>query len=106
MRKTDKSVIFILLLCITVLKVNSEQKMPVLQTLTKASQKDSTVNLSELITPDSAYIAAPSIRSVLSGEIVDIEIVPRCTVDSVMILVRHSENRIDSLGVVRRHPIS
>ncbi len=104
MRKTDKSVIFILLLCITVLKVNSEQKMPVLQTLTKASQKDSTVNLSELITPDSAYIAAPSVRSVLSGEIVDVEIVPRCAVDSVMILVRHSENRIDSLGVVRRAP--
>jgi AraC-like DNA-binding protein len=56
------------------------------------------------ITADSAAFASPPARAAISGGAVTCEVLPRMPVDSVMLLVRHSQTVTDTLGVVKDPP--
>lgn len=105
MRKIIYTAVIVSILSITVNGGGSERKMPQLQQLTRTIHiTDSTADIFEMVTSDSARIITPQIRSVIKGGDVEIEIVPVCVVDSILIMVRHSGNQTDTVGVSRRAP--
>lgn len=55
---------------------------------------DDTINQYTL---DSAEIVIPKNRTVLFNSPCTVEVVPRCCVDSILILVRHSEDSVDTI---------
>ncbi|MCL2182295.1 MAG: hypothetical protein FWB85_02350 [Chitinispirillia bacterium] len=53
---------------------------------------------------DSARFVSPAPRTVITGGTVVYEVEPRMPVDSVTLFVRHSQNRIDTLGTITSPP--
>lgn len=70
--------------------------LPKLQYLTSLS--DSTkIDSGKIITSDSAEILSPPLRILLTGLKTTFEIIPKCTVDSVVLYVQYSESETDTL---------
>jgi AraC-like DNA-binding protein len=57
-----------------------------------------------MFTADSARFISPKPRTIITGNSVVCEIEPRMPVDSVKLFVRHSQNRIDTLGTITSPP--
>lgn len=98
--KTAHIFLFLLIFSHYIPAKDSIVTQPKLQMLTRSQVSDSTVKSDDKlkITSDSAKIITPQIRSVISENFVPIEILPRCAVDSVTILVRYSGKKIDTLS--------
>lgn len=80
-----------------------QKKLPDLQHLTRPSDTTTTDSF-YLTTLDSARFVRPPSRTVLNGEKTTLQLLPRCPVDSVILFVRHSFNRVDTLARLYRPP--
>ena len=78
-------------------------KLPDLQRLVR-SPDTIKIDSSIIFTSDSAYFNLPVAREVLNGTTTPVYLVPRCSVDSVVIYVRHSYSRCDTLARLHRPP--
>jgi AraC-like DNA-binding protein len=65
---------------------------------------DSSAPRPRRIVADSARIIAPEIRTVITADTVSYEIEPRLPVDSVTLIVYHSQDLADTLGVISSPP--
>ena len=79
------------------------QKMPDLQHLTRPADTVKT-DSTRITTLDSARFIAPPLRSLLSGGKTVIQILPRCPADSIILFVRHSFDKTDTLCRLYRPP--
>lgn len=89
------------------LQAQTKSSLPPLQMLTRSEKADSNskkADSTQKITSDSAQIISPAIRSILSADSIPIEIAPRCSVDSVILLVRYSGKKTDTLGTFSQPP--
>ncbi|NLE00357.1 MAG: helix-turn-helix domain-containing protein [Fibrobacter sp.] len=79
--------------------------IPQLQILKRSevAPKDST-NDSLKITADSATIISPKIGTIITTDSVPVEIMPRCSVDSMMITVTHTHEITDTIAVLYKSP--
>ncbi len=81
--------------------------LPPLQLLTRSEKADSNylkTDSTQKTTADSAMIISPPIRSIISADSIPVEIVPRCPVDSITLMVRYSGKKIDTLGTFTGPP--
>lgn len=106
---TLKKVFILLILLVFPYYLHSQtkQSLPSLQLLTRNERTDSSTtkaDSTQKITADSAKIISPVIRSIISADTIPIEIVPRCPVDSIMVLVRYSGKKADTLGTFSHPP--
>jgi AraC-like DNA-binding protein len=84
-----------------------KSSLPPLQLLTRSEKTDSNttkIDSTQKITADSAKIISPEIRSIVSVDTMPIEVVPRCPVDSITVLIRYSGKKIDTLGTFSHPP--
>ncbi len=99
--------LFIFLVFPYYLHSQTKPSLPPLQFLTRNEKTDSSTAKADSITKisaDSAKIISPAVRSVVSVDSMPIEIVPRCPVDSITVLVRYSGKKTDTLGTFSHPP--
>jgi AraC-like DNA-binding protein len=81
------------------------KKMPEFQHLTRPRDTVTTDSM-YITTLDSARFISPPLRTPLTGGKTTIQILPTCPVDSVIIFVRHSFDKVDTLARLYRPPYS
>ncbi|MBN1309682.1 MAG: hypothetical protein JXA18_17305 [Chitinispirillaceae bacterium] len=81
----------------------SSAKLPDLQRLVRPPDTIK-IDSSVILTSDSAYFKLPVAREALNGTTTPVHLVPRCSVDSAVIYVRHSSSQCDTLARLHRPP--
>lgn len=88
------------------LHAQTKPSLPSFQILTRSETVSNTTKAdsTQKITADSAKIISPAVRSIISADSIPIEVVPRCPVDSITLLVRYSGKKSDTLGTFSHPP--
>jgi AraC-like DNA-binding protein len=83
----------------------SFEKLPELQHISRL-QDTIKIDSSIIYSSDSAKIILPEIRKPLRGKPVTVQILPLCSIDSIILFVRHSYKKTDTLAHCKKPPFN